>query len=221
MAQGGKETRMMARIGSWPCVLSKQSHVKVTCFLCPCTVPISLQAARDRGFLCPNPHPRLKCEWVGVLFFSCRQIHPLPRPKSVSETRRVLFFFHVTISPTPASTPALRQRPLPLHAESTPPHAGSTPPHTASAPPPLRLWVDAPGLCALDRSPHTLCQRPRPCAMGQRSLPLRAGLMPSVSAHCVSPRPCAPHQRPLPLHLCAALHLHPCLCKCPLEDHFL
>ena len=168
----------------------------------------------------PPPSPQMRVGGGSVFFMPPKPPPPSPQER-VGDSLGSLFF-HAAISPTPASTPALRQRPLLLHAESTPPHAGSapplragsTPPHTASAPQPLRLWVDAPGLCALDRSPHTLCQRSRPCAMGQRSLPLRAGLMPSVSAHCVSPRP-------LPLHLCAALHLHPCLCKCPLEDHFL
>ena len=183
MAQGGKETRMMAGIGSWPCALSKQSHVKVTCFLCPRTVPISLQAARDRGFLCPNPHPRLKCEWVGVLFFSCRHIYPLPCPKSVSETRRVLFFFHVTISPTPASTPALRQRPRPcmlsrhLRTPGQPrPCVPGQRPHTlrqhprlcasGSMPPVSARWIEAPTRCVSAPVPARWANAPCPCALG-------------------------------------------------------
>ena len=175
----------------------------------------------------PPPSPQMRVGGGSVFFMPPNPPPPSPQER-VGDSEGSLFFscYHL---PYPCEHPCPASTPPPLHAESTPPHAGSapplragsTPPHTASAPPPLRLWVDAPGLCALDRSPHTLCQRPRPCAMGQRPLPLRAGLMPSVSAHCVSPRPCAPHQRPLPLHLCAALHLHPCLCKCPLEDHFL
>ena len=176
----------------------------------------------------PTPTLASNASGWGFCFFHAAKSTPSLAPRACRRLGGFSFFFMLP-SPLPLRAPLPCVNAPPLHAESTPPHAGSapplragsTPPHTASAPPPLRLWVDAPGLCALDRSPHTLCQRSRPCAMGQRSLPLRAGLMPSVSAHCVSPRPCAPHQRPLPLHLCAALHLHPCLCKCPLEDHFL
>ena len=62
---------------------SRESHM--LCLLtagirAPSHFPPSLQA-RDRGLSCPNPHPRLKCERVAVLFSLMPQKPPPPLPQ--------------------------------------------------------------------------------------------------------------------------------------------
>ena len=184
---------------------SRESHM--LCLLtagirAPSHFPPSLQA-RDRGLSCPNPHPRLKCERVGVLFFSFRQSHSLPRFKSESEG----FIFFMLPPPLPLRAPlpsvnspqSLRAGSTPLHAGSAPPiRAGSTPPHTASASPPLRAAS----------MPPALCEGPTP-------LPLRAALMPPACRMRAAsiPPACAPHRCPA-----CALHrrpLPPCAASAP------
>ena len=100
----------------------------------------SLAPSETEVSCAPNPHPRLKFERVGVLFFShAAQATPLSSQERVGGA---------ATSPPLVSTPALHQRPQPLRAGSTPPHAASTPPHATSAPPALRDGPMPLPLCA-------------------------------------------------------------------------
>jgi hypothetical protein len=178
-----------------------------------CSPPVahlpSLQA-RDRGFSCPNPHPRLKREWVGVPF-SAKATPSLAPNASGGVCFR---------SPSGSVAP----RPLPLRCRLRLPH----PRGLRSRPCAPHLFVDALAACALRLCPWRLrfaSTSPSPVSAPpllrppSTPPPLRAAVIPLVSAHCVcAPAPvnaATPVNAPSPSHCALRLRPSPSPCAVP------
>ena len=125
----------------------------------------------------------------GGSVFSCRQSHPLPRFKSESEG--FLFF----MLPPPLSLRA----PLPWVNAPSPRVLGRHP-----------RMPGQPHPCVPGQCPHTLRQRPRPCALGRRPRPCAKGQRPCLCAprQCPWHAACAPCRYPRPARRVDAPGLH-------------
>ena len=176
---------MMAGIGSWPCVLSKQSHVKVTCFLCPRTVQYPSRSKRRETEVSYAPTPTLTSNasgW-GFCFFHAAKSTPSLAPRACRRLGGFSFFFMLS-SPLPlraplpcvnAPCPCMLSRHLRMPGQPRPCVPGQRP-HTlrqhprlcasGSMPPVSARWIEAPTRCVSAPVPARWANAPCPCALG-------------------------------------------------------